>query len=155
MADVPLAKSPLPLADLAGADVATDGQVPTSDGAGGVAWEDSAGGGGGGTGDASWTAPTLLGSWVNFGSPTANAGYRKDGQGFVHLRGAVKTGTINTAIFTLPSGYRPAARGSYASGDSANKASRLDVEADGDVVPVGHPNSSIVSLDGITFYAEA
>lgn len=46
MTDVPLAKSPLPLADLAGADTATDGQVPTSDGAGGVAWETPAGGGG-------------------------------------------------------------------------------------------------------------
>lgn len=50
MADIPLAKTPLPLAKLAGADTATDGQVPTADGAGGVAWEtpasDSGGGGG-------------------------------------------------------------------------------------------------------------
>ena len=46
MADVPLAKTPLPLAELAGADTATDGQVPTSDGAGAVAWETPAGGGG-------------------------------------------------------------------------------------------------------------
>lgn len=49
MADVPLAKSPLPLAELQGADTATDGQVPTADGAGGVAWETPAAGGGGGT----------------------------------------------------------------------------------------------------------
>lgn len=44
MADVPLVKSPVPLAELAGADTATDGQVPTSDGAGAVAWETPAGG---------------------------------------------------------------------------------------------------------------
>lgn len=45
MADVPLAKSPLPLDELDGADAASDGQVPTSDGVGGVAWETPSGGG--------------------------------------------------------------------------------------------------------------
>jgi hypothetical protein len=45
MADVPLVKSPVALTELDGADTAADGEVPTSDGAGGVAWETPAGGG--------------------------------------------------------------------------------------------------------------
>lgn len=48
MADIPLAKSPLPLAELAGADAAASGEVPTSDGAGGVTWDTPSGGGGAG-----------------------------------------------------------------------------------------------------------
>lgn len=44
MADIPLLKSPVALTELAGAGAALDGQVPTADGAGGVAWETPAGG---------------------------------------------------------------------------------------------------------------
>lgn len=47
MADVPLLKAPMALTDLAGADVAAEGQVPTADGLGGVAWEAPAAGGAG------------------------------------------------------------------------------------------------------------
>lgn len=56
----------------------------------------------------SWTAPTLLNSWVNYGTPYAPAGYYKDVFGIVHLRGVVKNGTNAVSIFNLPSGYRPA-----------------------------------------------
>jgi hypothetical protein len=61
--------------------------------------------------DPQFIAPTLLNSWVNFGSTHANAGYYKDPFGRVHLRGMVKSGTTvaNTPIFTLPVGYRPTA----------------------------------------------
>lgn len=62
-------------------------------------------------GDSAWTAPTLLNSWVNFGGAFANAGYRKDANGFVHLRGLIKSGTTTggTVLFNLPAGYRPSA----------------------------------------------
>mgnify|MGYP006207572337 CR=1 FL=1 len=46
MTDIPLAKFPVPLNALADADTATDGQVPTADGLGGVAWEAPTPGGG-------------------------------------------------------------------------------------------------------------
>lgn len=61
--------------------------------------------------DPQFIAPTLLNSWVNFGSTYANAGYYKDPFGVVHLRGLVKNGTAaaGTAIFALPVGYRPIA----------------------------------------------
>jgi hypothetical protein len=60
--------------------------------------------------DTSWIAPTLLNSWVNFGAPYAVAGYRKDAEGWIWLRGLIKDGTVSaaTSILTLPSGYRPA-----------------------------------------------
>lgn len=46
--------------------------------------------------------------WVNFGGTNATCSYYKDAFGRVWLKGTAKSGTINTAIFTLPSGYRPA-----------------------------------------------
>jgi hypothetical protein len=53
-------------------------------------------------------APTLLNSWVNFGSDYQEVGYMKDNFGFVHIRGMIKSGTSATAnVFTLPVGYRP------------------------------------------------
>ncbi len=55
-----------------------------------------------------WTAPTLQNSWVDFGSGFAPAGYYKDPDGRVYLRGLVKDGTDNATIFTLPEGFRPA-----------------------------------------------
>lgn len=56
-----------------------------------------------------WTIPTLTNSWVAFGGGFLGPAYCKDLEGFVHLRGMVKSGTSNAAIFTLPVGYRPSA----------------------------------------------
>jgi hypothetical protein len=52
-------------------------------------------------------APTLLNSWVNFGSGYQEVGYMKDSMGFVHIRGMIKSGTLGADIFILPAGYRP------------------------------------------------
>jgi hypothetical protein len=52
-------------------------------------------------------APTLLNSWVNFGSGYQEVGYMKDSMGFVHIRGMIKSGTLSANIFILPAGYRP------------------------------------------------
>ena len=58
-----------------------------------------------------WTAPTLLNSWVNYGSIYQTAGYFKDSEGVVHIRGVIKSGTTTagTTVFVLPVGYRPSA----------------------------------------------
>lgn len=52
---------------------------------------------------------TLQNSWVNFGSSFEVAAYMKDKQGFVHVVGCVKSGTMTngTTLLTLPSGFRP------------------------------------------------
>lgn len=51
--------------------------------------------------------PAFANAWVNFGGAEATAAFCKDALGWVHLKGLIKTGTINTAAFTLPVGYRP------------------------------------------------
>lgn len=54
-----------------------------------------------------WRAPTLAGAWMNQGSPYLDAGYWKDKDGWVHLRGTIEGDATNTTAFTLPVGYRP------------------------------------------------
>lgn len=105
----------------------------------------------------SWTAPTFQNSWTNYGSEWNTAGYYKDANGVVHLRGLVKSGSIG-AIFTLPSGYRPTATWLFicASNSSATPPgyARVDVNNSG-VVSLNtysaNSNNGWVSLDGITF----
>jgi hypothetical protein len=61
----------------------------------------------GGVTDTAWTnVPSLSGSWVN--SSPVPAYVRING--IVYLRGVIISGTINTAAFTLPAGYRPSAQ---------------------------------------------
>lgn len=54
-----------------------------------------------------WSTASLAGAWNHFGAPYANAGYYKDAEGRVHLRGAVASGAVGSTIFTLPAGSRP------------------------------------------------
>lgn len=102
-----------------------------------------------------WTAPTLSGSWANYGTVSsvayAEAGYWKDATGIVHLDGVIKSGTIGTAAFTLPDGYRPAADvlRLCASNDALG---RVDIKTDGTVTPI-IGNTAYVSLCGLKFMA--
>ena len=77
------------------------------------------------TPDGSWTDATLVNSWVNYGAPYANASYRKDALGWVHIRGVIKSGTTTnpTTLFTLPAGYRPS--NSYVMATDSNFAHAL------------------------------
>lgn len=52
--------------------------------------------------------PAFANSWVNFAGGDAPARFYKDASGQIHLGGLVKNGTVGSAIFTLPTGYRPA-----------------------------------------------
>jgi len=89
----------------------------------------------------SWTAvSTFKNSWVNSGSPYADAQYCKDAHGFVHIVGRIKDGTVTAAAFTLPTGYRPAENRSFAC-PSANAYGQLTVQSDGDVIPAVGNNS--------------
>lgn len=56
-----------------------------------------------------WIEASLVNSWVAYSASNQTFGFWKDESGFVHLRGAVKSGTYGaSAITTLPDGYRPA-----------------------------------------------
>jgi phage minor structural protein len=104
------------------------------------------------TPDRGWIAPTLLNGWVNYGSGYEAAGYYKDALGFIHLKGLIKSGTMGTAAFNLPSGYRPSYRKMFIVPTSGG-AGRVDIDPSGDVIVMTYGSSAngYVSLDGIIF----
>lgn len=99
-----------------------------------------------------WIAPTLTNGWVNFGGTFAPAGYYKDKQGQVHLRGLIKSGTIPSVAFTLPAGYQPPLDGIFAVA-SANLYGQLEVHSNGNVYIRSPSSNTWVSLAGISFRA--
>ena len=100
-----------------------------------------------------WTAPTMGNSWVNFGAPYQVAGYTLTPGSEVKLRGVIKSGTVNTTIFTLPAGYRPASDRIFSVISNA-AVGVLVIQSDGDVI-LTTGNNTYASLDGVSFYAEA
>ena len=101
----------------------------------------------------------LLNNWVVYDNATGftQPAYLKDANGFVHLKGIVEGGAANSAIVTLPAGYRPLERHIFFGYASGGEAARIDVAANGTVVadPGAFVSSlTSVSLDGITFLAE-
>lgn len=85
-------------------------------------------------GDTSFTAPTLLNSWVNFGGSAAPTGYQKDALGWVTIIGGIKSGALANAAFVLPTGYRPSSDMSFAC--VSNGALGVGVVmANGNVIP--------------------
>ena len=96
-------------------------------------------------------APSFLSSWVDYGGNYQTAGYWKDRDNMVHLRGEIKTGSMNNAAFTLPAGYRPEAIINFAS--SSNGAFGAGyVTSSGNVVPVIGSNAQF-SLANVRFRA--
>jgi hypothetical protein len=106
-------------------------------------------------------APTLLNTWANYGSGYSEAGYLKDSNGIVSIRGLIKDGTRGEAIFTLSEGYRPALIEIFicqAHTGTAYEYGRVDVLPDGNVmwydIPTTFGTGEWLSLAGITFLAE-
>ena len=98
-----------------------------------------------------WTnVSSFSNSWVNYDT-SAVARYSKDPWGFVRLEGRIKSGTVTSAAFTLPVGYRPTAQRGFAV-DSNAAYGRVLIGTDGTVTPSVGSNVSFF-LDGIVFYA--
>jgi hypothetical protein len=97
----------------------------------------------------SWTAPTLLNSWVNYGGSYAIAGYRKAADGRIDVRGLIKSG-VNGTVFTLPSGYRPSSNRIFNSMGSSGMI-RYDISAAGTVFYAAGYSIAWQSLE-ISFY---
>jgi hypothetical protein len=120
-------------------------------------------------GEPAFTTATPNTCWnnYNYGAPATpqynRVGFYKDPYGVVHLKGlamencgATPDGDAGTDIFTLPPGYRPAAREVQVSIQFQNLIQRVDVDSDGGVsVEIEPYDGSIAfnSLDGITFRA--
>lgn len=98
--------------------------------------------------DSGWIAPTLLNSWVNFGSTFDTAAYRKIGE-VVYVRGLIKSGTTTsgTTIFTLPSGYRPSATRKAIVIVSGGSSVPLDIDSAGNVKAAATLNATATGLD--------
>jgi hypothetical protein len=96
--------------------------------------------------------PAFTNSWAHYGSPYSNAGYIKRADGWVELVGVIKSGTVGSAAFTLPPGFRPATLKSILT-LSNGAAGRVDVGSDGTVTPLSPSNNASVVLDGIYFKA--
>jgi hypothetical protein len=82
--------------------------------------------------------PAFENSWVNKGGTNETAAFRKDGEGTVFLKGVITAGTINTAAFTLPAGYRPALGkkfGAWSRSASAAVIAQLNIDGNGVVNP--------------------
>jgi hypothetical protein len=101
-----------------------------------------------------YRAPTLLNSWVNFGSGYSVAGYQKS-DGIVRLKGLIKSGTTTggTVLFTLPSGFRPAATLQFMT-EANSTLAVLEILSTGDVTIAVVGSSAFLTLSGISFVAE-
>jgi hypothetical protein len=123
--------------------------------------------------------PSFLGGSSNYGTigglgQGETAGFYKDREGVVHLKGLIKTGTSGTlagALFQLPAGYRPGTQKILfetvfcsASGGSCSTSSSTTLliigpgVSSGGIALDGYLVASpgvVVSLDGLTFRAAA
>lgn len=102
-----------------------------------------------------WVAPTMVNSWVNYDTDNTNElmGYMKDTNGFVHFKGRIKSGTVGSTIFTLPTGYRPL-RTKCFSVVSNNAYGQINIYSTGAVVcNIG--NNASVFFENVIFKAEA
>jgi hypothetical protein len=99
-----------------------------------------------------WTAPTLTSPWTNNGGAADTAAYRKTGD-LVAMKGLVGGGNKFATIFTLPTGYRPAAERRVAApiiDGGSRYGGYLLIASDGTVKPyVDGPSDPLdsVSLD--------
>lgn len=98
-----------------------------------------------------WTTVTVFtNGWLDYGGGTFSpVGYRKDNQGVVRLRGAIKSGTVAVPAFTLPQGHRPPAL-MYFPVVANNAFGMLAITAGGGVT-LQAGATAYVALDGISF----
>lgn len=113
--------------------------------------------------------PAFMGTWTNYGGSYDNAAFTER-NGIIYLKGLVKSGTVNTLVFTLPVAYRPVSRrifatlgaavtsGAASTGtahthDISDVGARVNIFVSGDVVPQNSGNA-YVSLDGISYPKE-
>lgn len=95
--------------------------------------------------------PAFTNSWSNYDNIFSSAAFRIDGEGWVHLKGLVKNGTLSTSVFTLPGGYLPG-KSVYFPIVSNNSPGFCRIGDDGTVIVDSYAGSNaFCSLDGIQF----
>lgn len=99
-----------------------------------------------------YTVSSLSNSWEIYGSPYGSSvRYRRIGR-VVYLSGVVRNGILGGAIFTLPSGFRPANQIAIVT-LATDQIARVEITTSGSVVPTLMPGGSTgyFSLCGISF----
>ena len=105
-----------------------------------------------------WQAPELHAPWTNFGGDTTPAGFKRDPDGRIRLRGRLTRAAVAKAkgppweLFTLPEGFRPAHRHRFPV-LAKGKLGILEIEPSGRVVLV-KGTASDLALDGIVLVEE-
>lgn len=95
-----------------------------------------------------WTSISLLNSWTNFGSPYFDAQYCIDAEGWVHLRGLVKSGTALANLGSVPI----CAGGMWASTQIVfGGVGRCMISGSSVLLDPGMGTNAYVSLDGIQY----
>lgn len=96
--------------------------------------------------------PAFQGAWSNFGAGRTSAGFFKDHQDIVHLKGSIDGGAAGTVAFTLPEGYRPNATLLAAAGSGNNTSTQVTIASNGQVTVFCDGGcAGSVGLDGISF----
>ena len=93
-----------------------------------------------------WQAVTFENSWVNFGGSFAEAAYYKDPFNHVHIKGVVKSGTLDATVFTLPEGYRPSEALIFSTEENGGNSVRLDITTGGAVSTSNAASSVFLTL---------
>ena len=94
--------------------------------------------------------PAFANGWVHYGAPYSNASFIARPGGWVELIGVIKSGTVGSAAFTLPPGFRPISTKPILT-LSNGTTGRVDVGSDGTVTPISPSNNASVVLDGVHF----
>jgi hypothetical protein len=99
-----------------------------------------------------WFDMTLQNGWLNYGNPHSVAGFRKDDNGVVHVRGLIKTGTTTsgTTIATLPDGFRPTGtrnKSVNSTNGSTGSPGRVSISSAGDIKTGEHLANTWLILD--------
>lgn len=102
--------------------------------------------------------PAYQNGWSDYAAVDATVQsprFCRDGQGWVHLEGIAKKGSLNSIIFTLPAGYRPAHTQQFAC--TQNDAfGEIAVDSSGNVTGyLGTANTGWQSLSTVHFWAAA
>jgi hypothetical protein len=100
--------------------------------------------------------PSFMNGWTNFAGGYAGAGFYKDSQQVVHLRGTI-TGGNESVAFMLPPAYRPPANlfMPAAGGGDVTQAAIVAIFAQGGVYAACATTPCTLGLDGLTFRAGA
>lgn len=101
-----------------------------------------------------WTevASPYSNSWVEYDA-AGTIRYMKDPWGFVHLSGRIKSGTVDTAIFTLPSAYRPDRLVNLTALDNVGACRVIVSPSTGVVQQANGGGTNFLLLDGLYWYS--